>query len=321
MTKHLGKIKATIIMGVLLGSLIVATMPTTSAGTFIRLNSYVDISWDNISEEPLVPRQDQVELGLDVRYGVTCGPIFAKSLLKLYVGSQVEIKLDIIEEETTEWVSANLKSSTITTMIKDEEDEYSSSLTLSIARDAPAFEPGIITIKTTIDKVGPIDGFSQKFTLRFRPDYLPLLSYSTPETNSKTAGPMDTVQFPIEVTNKGNDRTTVQLEIEYIPEGWLAVVTDEITIDKEETGTVYLTVKPPKSFGYHDDRASIRVKMTPAFAEDLQQKGDPRYATFIVESRGISSVGIEIVLLPLIVIIVLLVVVIYIFSKRRGIKK
>jgi hypothetical protein len=109
---------------------------------------------------------------------------------------------------------------------------------------------------------------------------------------------MDTVTFPIEVENMGNARTTVSFTIDNVPEGWIAVVTDEITLyaGKGSKGTAYLTIKPPKGFGYHNDDRSIIVTMTPARAEDLRNQGEPRTVTVIVESRGFSTPGFESIL-------------------------
>ena len=100
-----------------------------------------------------------------------------------------------------------------------------------------------------------------------------------------------------------------------MPDDWIAVVTDSITVERGEKGTAYVTVKPPKGFGYHDDDASIRVKMTPAYADDPTVRGASEPVTLVVESRGISVIGIEVVL-PIIVVIILAIVAIYWFIKR-----
>jgi len=131
-------------------------------------------------------------------------------------------------------------------------------------------------------------------------------------------GPMDTAVFPIEVTNLGNARTKVYFEVDSVPEGWIAVVTDDIIIDEGEgsKGTAYLMVRPPKNFGYHDDDASIRVKMTPARAEDTSNIGNSEYVTVIVESRGFSIIGLE-AILPIIIVVILLVAIAIWYLKKK----
>ena len=131
---------------------------------------------------------------------------------------------------------------------------------------------------------------------------------------------MDTAVFTIEVENLGNARTKVYFEVDLnsLPDDWIAIVTDDIIIDEAQgsKGIAYLTVRPPKSFGYHDDDASIRVKLTPARAENTDQQGKSEYVTVIVESRGFSIVGLE-VAGPVIIGIAALVIGLVFFYMRR----
>ena len=168
-------------------------------------------------------------------------------------------------------------------------------MTLRVDENAPAFGAGYVKITASVPKIGAIDGYSQVFTLEFSPAYLPMINAQLPEGNSKSIGPMDTAVFPITVENMGNARTTVFFKIDNVPEGWIAVVTDDITLDegKGSTGTVYLTIKPPKGFGYHNDDRSIIVTMTPARAEELRNQGESKTVTVIIESRGFSTPGFE----------------------------
>lgn len=309
-------IKASILTLILLFSVITVIVPTTSAGTFISLNSYVDVIWAaNETQKPVIPRGEMRQLDLELRYQVTTGGIAAQMVFMIYQGRQVNIKMEVID--TPSWCTANLKSGTLTTTISSFEKELSTVLTLRIEDDAPAYGAGFVKIKATVPKIGVIDGFNQEFTLEFTPAYLPMISAQLPEGNSNKIGPMDTASFPIEVTNLGNARTRVFFEIEYMPKGWIAVITDDITLDEGQgsQGTAYLTIKPPKSFGYHYDEESIRVKMTPARAEDIQNRGGSSYVTVIVESRGFSLLGFEVVLL--LIGIILLGVLIYIFKKKK----
>jgi hypothetical protein len=309
-------IKASILIFLLLFGVITVIAPTTSAGTFISLNSYVDVIWAaNETQKPVIPRGEMRQLDLELRYQVTTGGIAAQMVFMIYQGRQVNIKMEVID--TPSWCTANLKSGTLTTTISSFEKELSTVLTLRIEDDAPAYGAGFVKIKATVPKIGVIDGFNQEFTLEFTPAYLPMISAQLPEGNSNKIGPMDTASFPIEVTNLGNARTRVFFEIEYMPKGWIAVITDDITLDESQgsQGTAYLTIKPPKSFGYHYDEESIRVKMTPARAEDIQNRGESSYVTVIVESRGFSLLGFEVVLL--LIGIILIGVLIYIFKKKK----
>jgi len=318
MTKNFKTVEASIVMGILLASVFTAIVPTTSAGILVNLSSYVDVSWGgNETTKPIVPRGEMRQLTLNLRYGVNRGALPSQLLFMLYQGRQVNIKLETLETPT--WCTATLKSGTITTVVSSEEKELSTVLTLRVDENAPAFGAGYVKIKASVYKIGAIDGYSQEFTLEFTPAYLPMINAQLPDGNTKNIGPMDTAVFPIEISNMGNARTTVFFKIENVPKDWIAVVTDEITLDegKGSKGIAYLTIKPPKGFGYHYDEQSIIVTMTPARAEDLTNQGESKTVTVIVESRGFSTPGFESVLF----IGALLAVVVLLMMARRIKKK
>ena len=299
MTKRFRTTKSCFVLSVLLMSLFAAVIPTCSAGIFLNMSSYVDVSWggDNTTtQKPIVPLGEPGTWSLSVRYGVTRGAFLSQTFFMLYVGRQVNIKLDITEKP--EWCTATLKSNTITTVISSQENVMETVLTLRVDENAPAFGAGYVRIQASVPRIGPIDAYDQVFTLEFTPAYLPMINAQLPEGNSKNIGPLDSATFPIEVENLGNARTTVTFTIDSIPPGWIAVVTDDITLDasKGSTGTAYLTIKPPKGFGYHYDEESIVVTMIPKRAEDLRNVGESKTVTVIVESRGFSTPGFESIL-------------------------
>ena len=164
-----------------------------------------------------------------------------------------------------------------------------------------------------------IDGTSKEVEIAFSAGYIPLVYHEFLEGQNKIIGPMDTAEFPIDIINMGNARTEVVFEIKNVPDGWSAIITDDILVEEGEgsKSTVYLTVKPPKGFGYHDDTASILVKYTPWMAENPQFIGNSKSINVLVESRGFSVIGIEIVILPIIIIIVVLLLLYNFVIKKR----
>ena len=294
MTKRFKTMKSSIVVGVLLVSIFAAIIPTSSAGLILNLSSIVNVDWGNETlDKPLVPLGEARNLDLEVTYGVTSGAFLSQAFLTLFIGRQVNIKLEVTEKP--DWCTATLKSDTITTAVKSEETKLKTTLTLRVDENAPAFGAGYVKITASVPRIGAIDGYSQVFNLDFTPSYLPMINAQSLEGNSKTIGPMDTAVFPIEVENMGKARTTVFFTIDNVPEGWIAVVTDDITLDadKGSTGIAYLTIKPPKGFGYHNDDQSIKVTMTPARAEQLENQGESKTVTVIIESRGFSTPGFE----------------------------
>jgi hypothetical protein len=294
MTKRFKTVKANILTGIILISVIIAVSPTTSAGIFFNLQSSLTVSW-NASEttQPLVPRGGTRTLALDITHTVNKG-LLGAAVLQMYTGKQITIKIEILE--TPSWATASLSQGTVTATINPGTVQtLQTYLTIAVAENAPAFGVGAVRLRATALKAGLVQSFEQDFTLNFQPDYKPLISPAFPDSNTKQIGPMDTATFRIDITNMGNARTKVYLSVVTVPEGWVAIVTDQITLEEGvgSVGTAYLVVKPPKGFGYHYDEKTIVISMQPVKADEETKKGSITPASFLVESRGFSTPGFD----------------------------
>lgn len=322
MKKNFRSVKATLIIGILLTSAFVATIPISSAregGLLMGFSHVVEIQWQHNETEVVKPFQETGTYTAVINYKVIKGG-FAGDLIYglLYAGRVVNIQLNI-EEYPREWSTVSIIDNTITTGLPRvldtwEDPSYTKQIFITVDDNAPAFRDGEIKIRVTVETVGPVDKFDEVQTLRFRPDYSPKLNI-LPETQHKIIGPMDTAEIPIRVTNLGNGQTKVFFRVSRIPDNWVAIVTDQITLDPDQTDTIFLTVKPPKGFGYHDDYEGFVVECTPAWAENTKIQGVTETVSVAVESRGISVIGIE-VILPFIILIILVVIAVYLFLKR-----
>ena len=293
MTKKFRVVKASIITGLMLVSVLVAILPTTSAGAIFSLQSVLNVTWGNETNQPVVPRGELRELELVITHTVTRGA-FGRGLLAFYSGRNIVINVEIVETPT--WCTANIAQGTLSvTIVPDQITTVKTKLSLQVADNAPAYGLGYIKVKATARKAGLIAGYEQDFTLSFIPDYKPLIKPSLPETNSKEIGPMDTASFPIEIQNLGNARTVVLLNVVSVPKDWNAIITSQVTLEEGNgsTATAYLVVKPPKGFGYHYDEQTIKISMQPVKADDFSKKGEVTYESFLVQSRGFSTPGFE----------------------------
>ena len=318
MTKNFKRTKASIVMIVLLGSIFASLIPVTSAGLIFNLQSVIGVSWSgNETAEPVVPRGAIRPVGIEVSYVVTRG-VFGRGVIAAYTGKNAFIKLEIVEHSP--WVTATLQTDTIPMPISEEIHYGKTIVSFQVAEDAPAYGLGFIKIRASVEKLGLIDSYDQTFNLNFVPSYKPLIDPNLPSGKSMKIGPMDTAEFPIEIENMGNARTIVYLDVieETVPEGWNAIVTSQVTLEeaKGSKSTAYLVVKPPKGFGYHQDEVTIKVSMNPVRADDTSQQGTTIYETFLVESQGFSTYGIEMLLPIILIIVVVLIVVAYILMKR-----
>jgi hypothetical protein len=204
------------------------------------------------------------------------------------------IELEIVDHSPWCWVNLDLNA--VVVLEFSEEPKYTTiGLNIQLKDEAPAFGEGFVTIKAETRGIALIGASSKEFTLSFIPAYFPIIDTTLSNGNILEIAPMDSAIFPIDIENKGNARTKVFFEVENVPEGWTVAVTDEVLLDEKvgSKGTAYLTVNPPKDFGHHHDRETINIKIIPARAENLLEKGSVSYANFIVESRGFSTPGFE----------------------------
>ena len=292
--------------------------PLTSANDPIyNAEVIVDLKWsDELTDAPIVPRDEIVELKLTVTLEIKTGLTFGQGLLDGYEGSIALI--DLFIEDHPSWCYATLKSDLLMTNVTNEA-EASTYLYLTLDENAPAYANGYIKIRVVVSDLGLIKGDDKTFNLLFKPAYLPIIKINLPEANTKRINPSTKAIFPIEIENAGNSRTKVFFELEDIPEGWTATITDSIILEeaKGSKQTVYLTVIPSKAIGYHYDDAILNVKITPTLADDKEQKGTPIFASFIVQNRGFSSAGMEFYSL----IFVIIILIIFILTIIRNIRK
>jgi hypothetical protein len=234
----------------------------------------------------------------------------------IHLGRTFPIQIDAFEHP--EWATVSI-SQEPTVTVQPFETSYPVLITVKLAEDAPAFGKGDIKIRITVPTVGLIEGTSKEVEIPFSAGYLPIVSHEFVKGQSEIIGPMDTAVFPIDIENLGNARTKVSFEISYIPPGWSAIIADKVFIEEGEgsKSKVYLTVKPPKGFGYHDDTATITIKYTPQMAENPDFIGKTEPINVLVESRGFSIIGGEIVLFPVIIIIVILFLLYHFIFKKR----
>jgi hypothetical protein len=316
MTKRFKAVKASIVTGVVLISVLFAVLPTASAGLIFDLQSVLTVEWSaNQTQQPVVPRGALRALDLTISHTVTRG-VFGQAMLNVYRGKTIIINVEVVE--TPSWCTATIGQGTLATTVQPGEPTYvKTTLSLQVADDAPAFGLGYIKVQATARKAGLITGFIQEFTLTFVPDYKPLIQPAYPETNTKKMGPLDTAVFPIQITNLGNARTVVLLTVVDVPTEWNAIVTDQLILEEGEgsSATAYLVIKPPKNFGYHNDEKTITISMQPVKYDDYSKKGEITYSTFLVESRGFSTPGFESIAFIGALAVVLLIITFY--RKRK----
>jgi len=291
----------------------------SSAQPIYNARSVVTLEWSQKETQiPIVPRDEIRGFDLIVTYRIDIGQAFSQGLLEGYeYSADAVVKLEIVE--TPSWCYAVLERTTIATNLT-RKDSTATKIFIIIDESAPAYtNEGVIKIRTKVAKLGLLEAFDKTYNMKFKPAYLPLISSDLPEFNTKRIDSNKNAVFPIKIKNLGNARTKVILDVENVPEDWQATVTNEVFLDETRgsSATAYLTVIPPKDVGYHYSQKAIKVSMTPVRAENPDEKGEPLYATFIVQNRGFSSSGIENILLILVFVFIAIVAIILIIRKRK----
>ena len=324
MMKNFRSVKASLIMGILLLSLFVAAAAPISAanGGIFGFSQAVTLNWNTANQTMIIdPFGGTKSYDLKLTYSVSKGGSFGGLYYAIFLaGRQANIKLT--KADGPNWATITIPSQTYQMKLPQNVDETPTplivSIQMSVDETAPAGSPAQIGIEVTVDPIGPVPKFDNVAQLDITPSYLGKLS-SVAGQNSVQIGPMDQASIPIQVTNQGNGQTIAQFKIiSDIPNGWSVLVTDQVTLNPKETGTVYLTAIPPKGFGYHDDQATFVIEYTPIFSNNPSYSGEPQTLTIAIQSRGVSIIGIE-VILPIIILIVVVLFLIYLFIKRiRG---
>ena len=277
-------------------SLICATFTINSKAALpIKISQNLELEWETAEEEniPIIPRDELRVINVTITYTLSYGLPFSEGMYVRYTEElrYAIIKLDVVE--TPDWCYAAFRYPTAAANIT-EKYVFQMPLYIIIDEDAPAYEQGVIKVKAKV--LGPpaakfITSFEKIEELAFQPAYNPIISVDLPDVNTKQIRPRETANFPIKITNIGNDQTVVSLKVESLPEGWSAVVTDEVLLDKEESYTATLTISPPKDIGYREDLGVIRISLTPSRAYDQQEVGDKMSLSFLVQSKGFFAEG------------------------------
>ncbi len=332
MMKKSSKVKTSLVLVILLFSIFMIIIPTTSAeettadqtqqGGLISFAHVVNVLWTNSQNATLAikPFEESRSYDLTITHSLARGPFGGSLYQVFYAGRTLDMKIRI-NGYPNEWSTVTAFTDTIKltlptgdpTQIK----QYSYQLLISVDDEAPAFRRGEIRLGIFIEKFGIIQEYDQEITLEINPDYAPKLNVIA-EMQHKVIGPMDTASIPIKVTNLGNGESKIYFDVPTIPKDWTVLVTDQITLAPDQTETVFLTAKPPKSFGYHDDTFTFKVEYYPAWSTNPKITGTTEQITVSIESRGISLIGGEIILPILILIIIIIWFIYYYFKKYKS---
>jgi len=281
---------------------------------------FIDIDYNqSLVEQPVLPYDEPRMIPLTVK-----AKIFGSQMdlvAEKLKGVSLIVKISI--EDVPDGCFASINPPILKFNATEEFDINYATLSFTIDKYLNAFSIKKVKIVFDVERLGKlVIAKNYCHDVSFIVGYQPQLSFSYPENNVRDITPMDTAVFPIEIENWGNSVTNVKTEVVDVPEGWQASILESIILNtnlfgNETIGKVSLKVKPPISFGYHEDREIIKVKMTPTTEfKDSEFKGEPVFLYFVVQSRGFATPGFEMCLM-----IFAFIFVCFIVSKRKTTKK
>ena len=287
----------------LLATLILFIPGSLSLGQIYECDSVIKIDYDkDFANKPILPINRTLTIPIKTRY-------FIQGFLAEYVGQEYTesgIYAYVYPEviKTPEWCVATVTPSFLLLPATTDGVEKILNLTIKINRNARAFDEGKISLRFNISQMGSVRGASYIKNVSFTTGYLPMLDINILDGTLEYITPSEIANFGIEIKNLGNAKTYVSARILDIPKGWSANIPSDFLIESKNSGgdntkTITFSVKPPYTFGYHNDKKTITVALKPSYFDNKTISGGEYYINFIVKSKGFSTPGFEFILVTL----------------------
>lgn len=103
----------------------------------------------------------------------------------------------------------------------------------------------------------------------------------------RQASPQKQIPFPVEMTNHGNARTVVLLEVLQEPQGkWAVLLPDPIVLEPGEARLAIVNVATPFENGWVSEDGPVVVQATPVLARDNAVRGEPIRLEMHASAKG-----------------------------------
>ncbi|MCK4365131.1 MAG: hypothetical protein KAW45_03705 [Thermoplasmatales archaeon] len=285
----------------------------------------INLTYDEDAvEEEIIPNKDPIEITINVSYQIE--GFLAGLHTKLYKNRDVEIELAIVEKP--EWCEASLSETNISTTPGTQEP-HTSLLTLSVDETAPAFNDGKVKIQATCSAIKgllkiitKVTGNNETFEIPFTVGYLPLIKVEFGNYSSEIP-PLNVTTIPVNITNLGNGKTTVKIEVENESGNYTLDYPDNVILDSQISGGDYkkqieIEIQPYKNFTLEE----IKIKFTPHYTGDPELKGQTITTTLTLENDGSlkedeEDLGFNSILLIVVIVVIILVLIFAIILKKR----
>lgn len=267
----------------------------------------------SLLDEPIIPFDETRTIPVKVKAKVTGQA--ADIVIDFIGGGDIKLIVDLLIDEVPEGCQASITPPILQFTVSEEFVIQNATISITVNKDLPAAAQKDVIVRMNSRRIGNqatlITAVNITQEIPFIIGYYPKLSFVYIDGNVRNINPDETASFNFEIQNYGNSVTDVVSDIVDLPEGWTAEIAHITTLGSELVGgtskrTISLKVKPPIDFGYHEDRAIIKVSMMPTSEINSEDTGEPHYLYFIVQSKGFSTPGFETVILLFAIILVFL---------------
>lgn len=292
-------------------------------------NLIINIDYDR-PEENLIPLSGVLDIPLYTTFKLTGS--FAKFIGQRSLLRNVVLQIELKVVGTEDWCEASITNPLVQLGL-DYSEPYQSTLRVAVDERAPAFTQGIVKISATSKMqrglIFTIAEETAEFKVSFIIGYLPAVSYKMPKGTIAEIGPLDTVDFQIDIKNLGNGPTSVEIELIDIPEEeWDINIASNVQLSSAVNGgegaskSVHLKIKPSIDSDWNNERETFKVKFTPCYLGRADLVGQEEIITFNVQKIGsLKEEGSDIFLQIMVVVIIVLIITILIFFKRKKFNK
>jgi hypothetical protein len=269
----------------------------------------------------IIPRSELHKIPLEVYYQIT--GIFSKWHALIFKDRMIEVKLSIIGKP--EWCTAYLD---ITDLLFGLKTNWSvpqnATLLVGVNEKAPASYMGKITITATSSSINgliftKVSEGNITVDIPFLVGYLPIIAYEL-ETTYIEIPPLNVTRIPIKITNFGNGRTSISVEVKNLSDKCTVNYTEIIILDspvsgEENEGIVEIAIEPQKEFSME----SLVVSLTPSYTERPDLKGKATILQITLKNDGSlkEEFKIDTTLLIITIVAIIFIIIITFILKRK----
>jgi len=287
MKSQLQKIKLVFIFLILTFSFIIVFCPIGKSGPIDPIYDcypILIIDYDpELVKEPIIPFNETRSIPVKIKARIT-GP--AADIVVDTIAGEVLLIVDLFMADVPEGVHASITPPIVQFPLSTEFEIQNATISITVNKDLPAAAQKDVIVRLESRKLGKQATLVRKVNITqeipFIIGYYPKLSFVYLDGNVRNISPEETASFNFEIQNWGNSATNVVSEVFDLPEDWSAEIARSTVLGSEIVGgtskkIISFRVKPPIDFGYHEDRAIIKVSMIPKSELTSEDIGEPHY--------------------------------------------